>query len=83
MSEMQWLVGVGRRVLYHYERRGVVSFLLAELLIAVDGGEQLEPCLLCYHEVEESLHHVECGNSLTVVCQILSYLLCRVFGFLL
>ena len=75
MSEVERLVGVGRRILNHDERRLVVSMLLAEGGVSVYAVEQREPCCLGHGDVEEALHDVEFLHRLTVLLKPLSDLL--------
>ena len=59
MSEVKRFVGVGRRILNHHQGRVVVSLFLSVFRVGIDVRQQLKPCRLCNHEVEESLNHVE------------------------
>ena len=51
--------------------------LAPEVLVLVDGFQQLQPCPLPHAEVEESLHYVEFLHGRAVLHQILSYLVGR------
>ena len=82
VSEMQGLVCVGRRVLYHHQRRRFGGLLLAKLGVRVDVCEQRSPRFLRYNEVEEALNHVERVHSLAVCHEVVAYLLCSVLGLL-
>ena len=83
MAQVERLVGIGRRVLYHHQRRLLGHGLFAEALVAIDIIEQSHPSLGGYHQVEETLYHVETRHVVTVGNQIFAYLLRSVFGLLL
>ena len=82
VSEVERLVGVRRRILYHHERRSLGDGLLAELLVLVHLAEQSEPRLLVDDEVEEAAHSVEVGDSLAVLLDVLADLARRLVGLL-
>ena len=80
MSEVQGLIGIGRRVLDHHE--GSLPLPLqregskAETRVGIDGLQQFQPGTTAHAEVQEALHHVELLHGRAVCLQILTYLLC-------
>ena len=77
VSQVERLVGVGRRVFDHHQRRVFSGLLLAEVLVGVDVGQQRQPCLGRHYEVKEALNHIERCHARLVVHQVLAYLLGR------
>ena len=82
MPQMEWFVGVGRRVFYHHQGRLFVGLSLAVMGVGVDGVEQSYPCRRGDGHVEESLHHVVGGHAAVVGDQVVAYFACRVFRLL-
>ena len=58
----------------------LVGLLRSEVVVLIDGLQQLQPCSLPHTEVQEPFYHVELLYSLAVVYQILANLLSRLLG---
>ena len=80
VSQVEGLVGVGRRVLDHYKRRIFCDGNCAPVLCAVNLFQQANPMAWRYGEVEKSFHYVEFFHYIEFLLQSLANLLSRLFG---
>ena len=80
MAQVQRFVGVRTAVFNHHEGGILAHRLCAELLVLLDGLQQLQPGSLPHAEVEEALHHVILLYGGAVLHQVLAYLLTRLLG---
>ena len=82
MTEMEGFVGIRRRVFNHHQWTLFCHGAMAIVLVVIDGLKHLQPCFAGDDEVKEALHHIEGGNGLTVLLEILAQLLCHLLGLL-
>jgi len=80
VSQVEWLIGVGRRILNHHEWTALGSLLLTVLSVGVDVVEQADPSLWRNDEIKESLDHIEACHSLAVTLEHGTDFLCGVLG---
>ncbi len=84
MTEVERLVGVRRRVLYHDEWTLLCDRLLAKLSVGMDGVQESYPSGRSDRKVEETLYHVEVSDDIgAVLLQVLTDFLCSILRFLL
>ena len=82
VAQVERLVGVGRGVFDHYQRRLVGGAHDAVLLVGVDFGQELHPAGGRHHEVEEALDHVEGAHARGVCLKPFADFAGGVFGLL-
>ena len=63
VPQVERLVGVGRRILDHHQRRLICSFSQSVVRISLNAVEQLDPCRRSNGEVQEALDDVELGHE--------------------
>ena len=80
VAQMEGFVGVGRRVLHHEQRRGIIRLYGAEIGSVEDGCQHGIPESGRHHYVEKTLHHIEAGHSRFVVDKPLANLGPHGFG---
>ena len=59
MTQVKWLVGIGRRIFNHYEWCIVADGLYAKVWVSIDALQLLDPRTGIDGEIEESLDDVE------------------------
>ncbi len=67
VTQVKWLVGVGRRIFDHHERRFVGRFFDAVMIFGGNGLQHAVPEQRFDYQVEEALHHIEARHGGLVV----------------
>ncbi len=80
MAQMKRFVGVRRRVFDHHQRAVGRGLFHAEVLVLVDGLQQVSPGTVADAQVQEAFYHVELVDGCTVFHHILSDFLAGLFG---
>ena len=80
MTQVKRFIGIWRGIFNHHKGRILGSLLRAEVVVLVDGLQQLQPGTVAHTEVQETLYHVELLHSRTMLLQVFANLLGRLFG---
>ena len=73
MPEMQGLVGVGRGIFHHHERRILIGMLYAEIGSVHDVLKHRVPECRLDHQIKEPFYHVETVDSGLVLHKPVAY----------
>ena len=72
MTQVEWLVGVGRRIFYHHQRALGSFFLETILFHQVEVSEHRQPELRFYRYVKEAFDNVVGFDSLAVFNEVIA-----------